>query len=75
MNPRTPLLHNGMGGMLIFRGRPAAFVGATRWYLVLWIEDRPPEDPDRRAVAVLCRTLVDDAARVMPNFGDEPSPN
>ena len=64
--------------MLIFRGQPAAFVGATRWYLVPWIEDRPREDPHRRAVAVLCRTLVDDAARVMPCPFDEshaPSPN
>ncbi len=64
-----------MGGMLILRGRAAAFVGATRWYLVPWIEDRPPEDPDRRAIVVLCRALVDDAARVMPNSLDEPSPN
>ena len=67
-----------MGGMLIFRGHPAAFVGATRWYLVPWVEDRPAEDPDRRAVAVLCRALVDDAARVMPYPLDDPqapSPN
>ncbi len=64
-----------MGRMLIFRGRAAAFVGATRWYLVPWIDDRPAEDSDRRAVCVLCRALVDDAARVMPNSLDEPSPN
>ena len=61
--------------MLIFRGRAAAFVGATRWYLAPRIEDRPADDPDRRALIVLCRALVDDAARIMPNFGDEPSPN
>ncbi len=64
--------------MLILQGRAAAFVGARRWYLTPWIEDRPHEDPDRRAVAVLCRTLVDDAARVMPYPFDEshaPSPN
>ncbi len=64
--------------MLLLQGRPAAFVGATRWYLTPWVEDRPPEDSDRRAVAVLCQTLVDDAARVMPYPFDEshrPSPN
>ena len=63
---------------MILRGRPVAFVGATRWYLVPWIEDRPAEDPDRRAVTVLCRALVDDAARVMPCPFDKshsPSPN
>ncbi len=59
----------------MFQGQAAAFVGATRWYLVPWIEDRPAEDPDRRALTVLCRVLVDDAARIMPNLGDEPSLN
>ncbi len=64
-----------MGGMLLLRDRAVAFVGATRWYLVPCIDDLPDEDPDRRAIVVLCRSLVDDAARVMPNSLDEPSPN
>ena len=49
-----------MGGMLTLRGEVVAFVGATRWYLVPYIDDRDIYDRDRRAVIALCRALVND---------------
>lgn len=43
-------------------GEPVAFVGATRWYIARWIVDLPLDDRDRRALIVLCQTLVDESA-------------
>jgi len=51
---------NGMGHMLIQRGRAVAFVGASRWYLTPQIEALPRDDRDRRGITALCLALVHD---------------
>ncbi len=61
-----------MGGMLTLRGEVVAFVGATRWYLVPYIDDRDISDRDRRAVIALCRALVNDPSCFQPDGGYEP---
>ena len=49
-----------MSGMLLLRDRPVAFVGATRWYLLPWIDHLPDDDRERRGVIAVCRALVHD---------------
>jgi hypothetical protein len=61
-----------MTKMLTLRGAPAAFVGATRWYLTPWIAERDPDDRERCAVIALCQALVDAPCFISLDAGDEP---
>jgi hypothetical protein len=47
-------------GLVTRNGELVAILGATRCFLVPEIEDREPQDRERRAISTVCRIVLDE---------------